>query len=587
MYQPMPSVNVFTTKPYPLSKLLDDIEAGDIALPDLQRPFVWKPVQIRDLFDSLYRGFPVGFILLWQIRSPEATRTIGNQVKKREPDFLVIDGQQRLTSLYAVMKNTEVINDQFKKFKPKVSFNPLTEEFETYNPAIAKDVYWIDDISEFFIQDSSFSYINQFLQEIKSSKELSPEDEKKIVNSLERLASLKSYPFSVLELSSSLDVEMVSEVFTRVNSKGKELNQSDFVMTILAVYAPEVRRRIEAFAKKAKEVPEDGGEASPYNTVLHPDTDHLIRVVVADAFTRGRLKYAHALLKGRDLKTHKESEVSRHQSVQKFQESVENALHLTVWHDFIKTLKNIGLVSPSLISSKLSIYFTYALYLHGRRLKLSNVELEKFVGAWLFASILTRRYVGSPESIFERDVQLIHEATTKEVFIETYQKMVSNLLTSDFWTIQLPNELESQSSRNPGHLAYLMVLNMQDAKALCSETRLRDVFGGDEIYHKALLDRHHLFPANYLKKQGLKQREINQVANMCYLEYQLNIEISDQSPSAYFPALSERCSEVELRLHAIPERFWEMEYKEFLERRRKLMSEVIKEGINKFLVHQL
>jgi len=100
--------HIFTSKPYPLSNLLDEIENGDIALPDLQRPFVWKPTQIRDLFDSLFQGFPAGFILLWEITTEQRIKKIGTGDKKREPRFLVIDGQQRLTSLYSVIKNLEL-----------------------------------------------------------------------------------------------------------------------------------------------------------------------------------------------------------------------------------------------------------------------------------------------------------------------------------------------------------------------------------------------------------------------------------------------------------------------------------------------
>lgn len=578
--------HIFTSKPYPLSNLLDEIENGDIALPDLQRPFVWKPTQIRDLFDSLFQGFPVGFILLWEITTEQRIKKIGTGDKKREPRFLVIDGQQRLTSLYSVIKNSAIKNEKFETFKPKISFNPLEAKFEVYNPAIGKDIFWIGDISDFFVKtkDTTHSYINNFLEDLKNKKEISEEEEEEITKNLERLATIKSYLFTALELSSDLDMEMVSEVFVRVNSKGKPLNQSDFVMTVLSVYIPQLRERIERFAFEAKIVPESN-KPSPYNNILHPDTDHLIRTIVADAFSRGRLKYAHILLKGRNPETRTESEKVRKQNLDLFQEATERTLNLTYWHDFIKILKNIGIVNKSLISSALTIYFTYAFYLHARKLQLDSQELEKFVGSWIYFSILSSRYIGSPETVFEGDIHSLKGKEEKDYFINKYKEIINSNLTQDFWKITLPNNiLVSSSPKNPAYISYLMVLNKEDARTLFSETRIRDVLGGEEIYRRNLIDKHHIFPANYLKQKGLKNSEINQVANFCYLEYPLNIEISDKNPKDYFPALLEKCTEKDLYYHAIPDKFWEMDYNKFLEERRRLIARVIKDGVQKILI---
>lgn len=581
----MTDKHIFTSKPYPLLNLLDEIENGDIALPDIQRPFVWKTTQIRDLFDSLFQGFPAGFILLWEITTEQRIKKIGTGDKKREPRFLVIDGQQRLTSLYSVIKNLEIKNEKFETFKPKISFNPLEAKFEVWNPAIKKDIFWIDNISDFFVKtkDTTHSYITNFLKNLKEKKEISNEGEEKITKNLERLAGLKSYLFTVLELSSDLDIEMVSEVFVRVNSKGKPLNQSDFVMTILSVYMPELRERIERFSLEAKTVPESS-KPSSYNNILQPDTDHLIRAIVADAFSRGRLKYAHVLLKGRNPETRTESEETRKQNLDLFQKATDRALNLTYWHNFVKILKNIGIVNKSLISSALTMYFTYAFYLHARKLQLNSQELEKFVGSWIYFAILTSRYIASPETIFEGDLHSLKRKEEKDYFINTYKEIINSNLTQDFWKITLPNNiLISSSSRNPAYLSYLMVLNKEDAKALFSETRIRDVWGGEEKYKKNLIDKHHIFPANYLKKKGLKNSEINQVANFCYLEYPLNIKISDKAPEDYFPKLLENGTEKDLYYHAIPDKFWEMDYNNFLEARRHLIAKVIRDGVQKIL----
>jgi hypothetical protein len=377
---------------------------------------------------------------------------------------------------------------------------------------------------------------------------------------------------------------MVSEVFVRVNSKGKPLNQSDFVMTVLSVYMPKLRERIERFSLGAKTVPESN-QPSPYNNILQPDTDHLIRTIIADAFSRGRLKYAHVLLKGRDPETRVESEETRKHNLDLFQEATNRTLDLTYWQDFVKILRNIGIVNKSLISSALTIYFTYAFYLYARKLQLDFQELEKFVGSWIYFSILSSRYIGSPETVFDGDIRSLKGKEEKDYFINRYKEIINSNLTQDFWMITLPdNMLISSSPRNPAYLSYLMILNREDAKALFSETRIRDVLGGEEIYKKNLIDKHHIFPANYLKKKGLKNSEINQVANFCYLEYPLNIKISDKPPKDYFPGLSEKCTEKDLYYHAIPDKFWEMDYNNFLKERRHLIAKVIRDGVQRVFI---
>jgi len=580
----MTSENIFKSTSYPVSTLLDDIENGEIALPDLQRPFVWETKQIRDLFDSLFNGFPAGFILLWEIGvKPGKVKKIGTGEKKREPRFLVIDGQQRLTSLFSVIKNAEIVNKKFEKFKPKISFNPLEAKFEVYNPAIGKDIFWIDDLSDFFSHESNFFYINDFLKNLKDKKSVNTEEERRITGNFDKLAKIESYPFTVLQLSSALDAEIISEIFVRVNSKGNPLKQSDFVMTVLSVYLPEARERIEKFSLQAKSLSEPL-LPSPYNNVLQPNTDHLIRTIVADAFSRGRLKYAHAILRGRDLETRTESEEIRKKNLNQFKKTTDQTLNLTYWHDFIKILKNIGIVNKSLISSALTVYFTYAFYLYARRLELDLKELESFVGSWIYFSILTSRYIGSPETVFEQDLTLLRKEGDQRYFKKTYKYLINSTLTKDFWEITLPKDvLVSSSPRNPAYLAYLMVLNMEATKALLSETRIRDVLGGEEIFKKTLLDKHHIFPANYLKKKGYTNTDVNQVANLCYLEYPINIKISDKGPEDYFPELLKQCKPNERYFHAIPENFWKMGYPGFLEKRRNLIARVIKRGVQKFI----
>jgi uncharacterized protein with ParB-like and HNH nuclease domain len=356
---------VFNPKTYHLGNLINDIETGEIALPDLQRPFVWNTTKVRDLIDSLYKGLPVGLIILWEILEPNKYRKI-NLNNKREPRFLVIDGQQRLTSLYSIIKDKKIISKNVKEVKLKIAFNPLEEKFEVWNVAIEKDHRWIPDISLIFKTESTYSFIRRYLEKFSEEDDVHEIDENEIASRIEKVRNIVNYPFSVLELSTDLDPEEVSEIFVRINSKGESLTQSDFILTLMSVYWSEGREQLEKFCKASHKESSDG-KPSPYNLIrITPTPENLIRTIVAYSFLRGKLKYAYLILKGRDLENKVISEEIREKNFQKFKEGQEKALDLTNWHDYIKIIHSIGFVNEKLISSKVAFYVTYAFYLLGK-----------------------------------------------------------------------------------------------------------------------------------------------------------------------------------------------------------------------------
>lgn len=141
------SETVFTKVDYDLGALIKFVTLGEIGLPDIQRPFVWKNRKVRDLFDSMYKGYPVGYLLFWQNGLAADTRTIGTDVKQKPPRLVIVDGQQRLTSLYAVIKGIPVVRENYETEKISIAFNPLEEKFEVADAAIRRDKSYIPDIS--------------------------------------------------------------------------------------------------------------------------------------------------------------------------------------------------------------------------------------------------------------------------------------------------------------------------------------------------------------------------------------------------------------------------------------------------------
>ncbi|WP_458012802.1 GmrSD restriction endonuclease domain-containing protein [Candidatus Solincola sp.] len=580
---------LFKKVDYSLKKLIEDIDIGEIGLPDIQRPFVWPASKVRDLFDSMYRGYPIGYLLFWENGFSDDHRTIGVDGKQKVPLLLIVDGQQRLTSLYAVIKGVPIIGKDFRKNYIRIAFKPSEEKFEVTNPAIEKDAEWIPDISEIWKPTtSSFSFVKNFLQRLKSKRDVLEVEEDKIAQAIGRLEKLMDYPLTALEVSSSVDEDQVAEIFVRINSKGTPLNQADFILTLMSVFWDEGRAELEDFCRRSKSPPTDGGP-SPFNHYLRPNPDQLLRVSVALGFRRARLEHVYSLLRGKDLQTKQFSSEQRDRQFEVLRQAQAYALNLLHWHDFFKVIKCAGYPSDKVISSQTAILYTYALWLIGKRdFKVHDHELRKLMARWFFMASLTGRYTDSPETRMEQDMALLAGLSTPEGFIETLDQQINVVLTNDFWDVTLPNQLETASPISTGQFAYFAALCLLDAKALYSNMKVSQLLDPTVNPKKEALERHHLFPRDYLKSIGITdKRLVNQVANYTLLEWKDNIDISNMSPREYVPKMEQRFPENELKemykWHALPDRWYEMDFKQFLEERRKRMAQVIRKGYMKLL----
>ncbi len=172
------SKTVFTNVAYDLSSLISSIAMGDIGLPDIQRPFVWKNIKVRDLFDSMYRGYPVGYLLFWKNALGAGSQTIGSDNKQKPPQLMIVDGQQRLTSLYAVVRGISVLRQNFTYEPIQIAFNPLLEKFEVADAAIRRDKSYIPDISILWSNDAKITrIIRNYVEEIKSLRPITDDEE--------------------------------------------------------------------------------------------------------------------------------------------------------------------------------------------------------------------------------------------------------------------------------------------------------------------------------------------------------------------------------------------------------------------------
>ncbi|WP_316529465.1 GmrSD restriction endonuclease domain-containing protein [Kitasatospora brasiliensis] len=582
------ATQLYSTTSSPVSRLVQDIERGEIGLPDLQRPYVWSATGARDLFDSMYKGFPVGYLLFWGTDVEPGTKQIGAGAKERVPRQIIIDGQQRLTSLYAVMTGAEVMHEDYSTGRVRLAFRPSDETFAVSGAAIEKDAEYLPDISVLWQPDANIlkKTVRAFLNRLAEKRELDEDERDRLESAIGQVHGLSMYSFQIVELSADISLEEVSEIFVRINSKGVKLKQSDFILTLMSVSWEEGRRELEKFCRDSQ-LP-SRSVASPFNWFLEPQPSDLLRVTTALALRRAVLKQVYIVLSGRDPETGKASAALREKQFAKLQEAQQSVLDLTNWHEFLQCLERAGFRGAKMISSDNAILYSYAMWLIGRiDYKVPLDRLREAIARWFFMAHATGRYSGSLESQVEQDLSRFRDisAGDPDAFIAVLDKIVSDTLTSDYWSITLPNELNASASKSPALLSYIAALNILDADALLSRGKVRSRLD-PAVTTKRGIERHHLFPKGYLLNAlGIRDsRKINQIANMAMVEWHKNIDISDQAPSVYWPtqAAAKQIDSVRLAQqqywHALPDGWESMEYDHFLAARRELMAGVVRDA---------
>lgn len=580
------ATTLFKDTTYSVFGLVEDIRKGDVALPDIQRPFVWPATKVRDLLDSMYKGFPVGYLLFWETGADVGARQIGTESKEKAPRLLIVDGQQRLTSLFAVMTGAPIVRADYTEGRIRIAFRPSDATFAVTDVAIERDPEFITDISRIWVPGERKNEVRAFLKRLGGKRELTEPEKDALEESIDRVHDLRDYPFKAVELGSTVDEEQVAEVFVRINSEGVTLNQADFILTLMSVFWEKGRRELEEFARGCKTPTKS--TASPFNWYIEPSPAQMLRVSVALAFRRAVLKHVYTLLRGKDIETGKVDPGKRDAQFAILQKAHDKVLDLTNWHEFLQCLERAGYRGSKMVSSDNTLLFSYALWLIGR--VDHNVPLDQLrevIARWFFMAHMTGRYSGAFESRFEQDASRIRDLAPGDAdgFVATLSKVIDDTLTPDYWAITLPNDLATSASKSPALLAYIAALNILDADALLSTEKVR-VRLDPVLTAKKGIERHHLFPKAYLKNHlGITDgKEVNQIANMALVVWSDNISISDEAPATYWPqqvAKKGLPTDLLLRqeyLHALPEGWRHMDFQDFLAHRRTMMGQVVKEA---------
>lgn len=586
----------YSVTPHPIETLLTWVKSGEIAIPEIQRPFVWNATKVRNLLDSLYRGYPVGYLITWRnptVRLKDGTSAAGKRI--------LIDGQQRVTALMASLLGQEVLTKDYEKVRMRIAFHPGEERFEVTNPAIRKDNAWIADIAKVF--DSHASIVD--LTDDYSTR--NPEvDRGSVARVLERLRKIVYNHVGIIELSDDLDIETVTEIFIRVNSAGVELSQADFAMSKIAVnhehggnllrkaidyfchltVAPDVLDRIEKhdtdFAE-SEYLPKMRWLAAVNDDIYDPSYTDMLRVAFASKFGRGRLEDLVALLSGRNFETRQFEEAIVEESFGKLREGVLDFINQTHFERLTMILRSAGFVTSDMIGGLGAVNAAYIVYLQGRKEGIPAHDLERLVRRWYALSMLRGRYSSGVDSAYDFDLRQI----ASRGLTPYLNSVIENELPKSYWTGMLPQQLDSSSSRSP----YFLAFSAAQTKLAHNGFLSRDITVRDLVLNRS--DAHHIYPRKYLMDRGASRGRYNQIANFALTQSEINIAIGSKAPEQYFAELAEQVrggpllyggidSEDQLRenlrQHAIPQSLLDGDvppYDEFLDERRHLMAHVI------------
>lgn len=571
-----------------IEEILGWIKQGKIGLPEMQRPFVWSTAKVRDLIDSLYNGYPIGYIVTWQ--NPAVGLKNDSSSNNKE---IIIDGQQRLTALKAALSGEKVVSQQYITKRIKISFKPSTGEFNTLNSAIEKDPLWINDISDIFKSDfNSYSYVTDNAKKLG----MAPED---LGATLQKLLAIRQSEIGDIKLGYNLSIGAVTDIFNRINSKGVSLSSADLAMSRLSADTVHggnnLRKQIEYFAQllndpnllenivkfdsdfaNTKEFDQIKWIASEVNPIYKPRYADILHLILATSFKRGKLSDMVSLISGRDFEARNYSEEGMKANYEKMQAGATLVFNKSNFQRYLMILRDMGMRN----SGKLGLVghgvfnFGYILFLYlHRSTNLSQEKIASYLKRWIIMSALTGRYSGSSETITESDLKMINRDANP---INVLDDILDREMNASFWNGTLPNMLRVQSTQASSWRIFQMSqIYGKDTAWLAKDTSTETLMLEEGNIH-------HIFPQAYLRKNGFSKGDINQIANYVWVTQPKNLEISDKAPKEYLSDenIIEFMSETNNHENAIPEEIVEYDfhnYSDFLNQRRHLMAKKMRE----------
>ena len=560
----------------PIGTLVDMYKRGELRLPEIQRHYVWRATRVRDLLDSLYRGYPSGSILMWETDEPVPTRdfAIAQETTAFAGRKLLLDGQQRLTSLTAVLGG-ELVQVRGRKRPIDILFNldhpdgPPTDDTEVTSdedsPVAAEDELGddADGTDEgidgeqglleklgrrtFVVASKNLAALPNWVsvtqvfstegdaQLLKKAGITSFDDPRfqRYSDRLKKLRAIKDYTYVVHVLERSMSYEEVTEIFVRVNSLGAKLKSSDLALAQMTSRWPNLLKELEAFQEECEK---------SYFTI---DLGHLVRSIVVFA-TQQCLFRSVASTPVEKLK----------EGWAQAQEGLRFAIN------FLRT--NAGIEDESLLSSPMFLHVLAALS-RVKDNKLTADEQRQLLHWLLVANARGRYSRGSTETLLNEDLAIIFRSGSVAGLMEPVRRQFGRLHVE-------PGDLAGRGVGSPlFSLAYL-ALKAQGAKDWYSGLGLSLTHQGKLHF----IQWHHVIPKSLLKERGYESGEINEIANMAFITGQTNRRISNKEAINYLRDVVTRQGEAALRSQCVPvdETLWSTEsYRDFLAARRQALAD--------------
>ncbi len=513
-----------------IQALVSDIRDGKLLLPELQRSYVWKSSQVAELFDSLYHQYPSGQLLVWETDDLPYSRTtqIDGVDQQRRPQLL-LDGQQRLTSLAAILLGRELISRDSKR-PIDIMFNVFTEKFEVAGPRNRGQSGWVS-LSQLFTQGAIPIWIHLGLNN-------SDPEAQRVLSRLTNLEKIKEYKYQVNVLE-NLSYEEVTHIFVRVNSGGTKLSSADLTLAQVSSRWRGVTKEFERFRKPfiARGLEMDNG------LLLRA-----IAVLLNDGQSRLSL-----LFRGRRQQT---SSDELRLVWARVQPALDQAISFLATNCLIDRLE---LLPTEYVLIPLAMFFDR----FGTDV---STESARGLQRWVYMALLWSRYSTSTETKLDQDVAALREEQPITRLIQNIESEVGRRPITE-------RELRDQRKNS----AYMLM-----SYVLARYAQAQDWFNGVVIGSGQKLELHHIFPKKLLREEyDLKtdSRTVDQVANLAFLSRRANTRISTKSPNEYLPDIAPQ----RLKAQSVPmdPNLWTLDrFQDFLLRRRESLAESINSLLN-------
>ena len=519
-----------------IQNLLDEIGHGEILLPEFQRGYVWNRDQVRGLMQSLYRKHPTGHLLTWRTYKPSLVRGVQNSGNGHS--ILLLDGQQRLTTLYVLFKGQAPLFYEGESLFFDLYFNMQTEEFRFYQKTLMENnPAWIG-VHE-FLREGLASLLERIDQISEERRNIIQQN----LARLSRLDAVRSYTYTVDQVSGEqFSVDQVVDIFNRVNSQGTPLTRADLALAHICSIWPEARAELRAFSQKL--------EGFGFGVQL----SFLVRCMAGVATGSIVLEGTFMRTPAEDLKS----------AWEKLQPAVEHLVGVLRHEAFIGSLTDLP-------TDNVLVPVTIFLARRGGTFPSDTIK-RRFI-RWLYLAGIWARYSGATETKLQQDVALVAGTDPDP----THELETAILRERGRVTLE-EEDLERARINSSVALLSHVVARSRDA---------RDWFTGERIYDSAVgkslgSERHHIFPSSLLKEAGITDpTRINAVANRAILSEKPSLAHRRASPAHYFPEVEEtqpgalRAQSVPLNRDLwTPERFFD-----FLKARRRLLAKAMNEFI--------